>query len=553
VDPLEAFAALAPSRGANPWRGMRFTTFCTRIGVTLLPGQLAFCLVAYDGLEPRDLPEELRAVARQIFGPVDVIPKEARRVICIVAGARGGKSYVFGALRALHLALTVPLDSLAPGEEAFAVIISADPRQRAQCYGYARGAAEATPDIKRLIVGEPGTESFTIGRPDGRVTIESLPAKRGGGSGRGRSLVCAVLEECAFFQDADHVVNDEDVFKAVTPRVLPGGQTVLSSTPWAETGLLYDEFIANHPDPSCAAPHLTQAGHPHRAIAAHAPTLLLRDVKLTREIVDAESHRDPENAAREYGAQFLSVGTSSFFDAIKIAEAVDHELIRGAPSVSDPVAVVRSFGVDLGFVRDAATGVAVERDAEGYAALDWVEVIPSVERLKPSEVLARLAAKADEYEITDAVADQHYIETAREAFWGRPELPGAARISLTDLPGGQPGKAEVFKTARDILHEGNLRVPNDARLLQQLREVKKRPLPGGGMAIEMPRKPKGGHGDIVSGLVAAVWRLSKMSVPKPADKRTPDEQRNDRWARRAERMKRNEQQREWERGIGWDG
>jgi len=83
------------------------------------------------------------------------------------------------------------------------------------------------------------------------------------------------LNRRVWLTESHDVVNDVDIFQAAMPRVLPGGQTILSSTPWAEAGLLYDEFVANHPEP----------------------------VAFTREIVAAETARNPENAQRATGRQ----------------------------------------------------------------------------------------------------------------------------------------------------------------------------------------------------------------------------------------------------------
>jgi hypothetical protein len=50
-----------------------------------------------------------------------------------------------------------------------------------------------------------------------------------------------------------------------------------------------------------------------------------------------------------------------------------------------------------------------------------------------------------------------------------------------------------------------VRLPRHDRLLRQLREVTVRPLTGGGMSVSSPRSP-GGHGDLVSALVLALWQ-----------------------------------------------
>jgi hypothetical protein len=509
VDDLAAFAAYARATTptAKDWAGIKFTDFCAELRVKLEPGQLALCLVAFDGLEPRDLPPELREIGRRIFGPVEVIPPEARGVLVLVAGARGGKSYVVGALRILHLAVTVSLATLAPGESAYGLVISGDPRQRQQCFDYALGAAKSHPGLKAMIVGNAADddfagESFTLKRPDGEVTIESIPPKPRGGSGRGRSLVGALLEEAAFFQDEGQKVNDVDVFTAVNPRILPGGQTILSSTPWAELGLLFKEFVANHPDPSCAAPHLTQPGKPHRAIAAHAPTLLLRDIEFTRQIVASETARDPVNAQREYGAQFLPLGSLQFFDPVAIAKSVDHRLVLPAwPTQTEERLVI--VGGDLGFVRDAAGAVALERTKAGIRPLEELELKPTNgQRLKPSEVCAAFVELALRHGAEGIVADQHYAESLREALT-------EAGLVLFER---EQDKVTVFDAARIELAEGRLVLPNGP-VVEQFREVKKKPLPGGGMAIEQPRKPTGGHGDLASAYVCAIWWLTKQPLP----------------------------------------
>src|SRR5204863_19806 len=84
---------------------------------------------------------------------------------------------------------------------------------RRQGLRYALGAVKES-HLKSLLVAETA-DSLTLRRPDGRiVTIECLPATRGGSALRGRTLVGVVLDECAFFRDSDYTVNDADIFSA---------------------------------------------------------------------------------------------------------------------------------------------------------------------------------------------------------------------------------------------------------------------------------------------------------------------------------------------------
>lgn len=526
--------ALAPP--LRDWRGVSFVEFVREQEVKCTPGQLALALVAFDGFEPCELPERLRGIARELFGAVERFPEACRRVIALVIGGRAGKSYMFSALRALHVAVSLPLttntnggDGLAAGERAYSVIVAPEREQREQCFGYVLGAIAKHRDLTAMAVaagaklGHDGkldtsafanAESIELLRSDGfRVVVEAIPAKRGGGALRGRWHVFCALEEAAFFRDANNVVNDQDLFTAVAPRILPGGQLMLSSTPWVESGVLYEEFTANHPEPWRAAPHLKQPGNPHRAIAAHAPTLMLRSTPLTRAAVEAEEKRDPWNAKREFGAQFLGLGAVAFFDPRAIGECIDYALECGSPRSGEQQSIVLQ-GNDLGFSNDAATGVVVERDPNGYRMLAWKELFAAMEGLRPSEVLASLGDLASDYSVEEMVGDQHYVELAKEAFWAR----GMVWITV---PAGVAGKAEMFQAARMVLEERKARIPNDQRFLQQLREVRKRPLPGGGLAIEQPRRKTtqtgGGHGDLATAWVAAVWRLSKLQLPEAID------------------------------------
>lgn len=266
------------------------------LGIQLTRAQRVLALVAFDGLDPIQLDAADREMAETLFGPCDDVPPSARLTLAIVKGARIGGSYIFGGIYSLWRALTADLHTLAPGERATALIVAPDLRLARQVLRYALGAAENHPDIAELIEAKT-QDSFAIRRDDGQVvTIECLPATRAGSAVRGRSLMSAVLSEAAFFRDESAAVNDADVFRALSPRIMPGGMVVMESTPWVEAGQLYDEFTRNW-------------GEPRAAIAALCPTLVMRDDARTAMIVAAETERDPDNAEREFGASFIGGGS----------------------------------------------------------------------------------------------------------------------------------------------------------------------------------------------------------------------------------------------------
>lgn len=469
-----------------------FTKFVAKVlRVKLTIGQRVLCLVAYDGLEPKDLEGDEREVARRIFGDIDVIPPEARAVVVAVCGARAGKTYILGALRLLHLALTVPLTSLAPGEVASGLIVAPDLRLARQCLRYALGAAKATPAIAERVASE-SADGFVIRRENGQtVALEALPATRGGSALRGRSLVGAVLDEAAFFRDDDYAVNDTEIFKAVAPRVMPEGQVIIGSTPWAEgIGLLYDLFHANH-------------GEPKTAIAAHAPTTLLRDDARTRSMVERERERDPDNAAREFDAQFMSAGTGLFFDPTSLDAAVERNTVLPLVHLSSSVVAA---GADFAFKSDSSALVVARLELEGvYRVTDMLEQRPERGKpLVPSKVVAAFAEVVRRYGATSVVADRHSEEAIREHL-------ATHKLRLVAAPDGLAGKVETYTRVRALLLEGRVRLPESPRLLNQLKAITRKVTAGGSMTISSPRRG-GAHGDLVSALVLALASLPSVDV-----------------------------------------
>lgn len=465
---------------------MAFVDFCERVvGIRFTPAQRVLVLVAFDGVEPGDLTGTDRDLARQLFGDVDTIPALARAVLVAVCGARSGKSYVLGALYSLWRALTADLSGLAPGEVAVAVIVAPEVRTARQALRFALGAAKATPKIAQLVEAE-SNDSFTLRRPDGRpVSIEVLPATRGGSALRGRSLVSAVLDECAFFRDEGFVVNDAEVFRAVAPRVLAGGMVVLASTPWAEAGLLFDEYRKNW-------------AAPRTALVAHAPTLLMNPSKAAE--VARETERDPENARREFGAEFLPYGSGLFFDGHAIDRALNAgaEIRTCAPS-SGHVAI----GGDLGLVRDASGFVAVHA-GDFYDVAEILEMRPQRGApLKLSAVVPEGFGFAKRHGARRIFVDHHVLQPAQEY------VPDECVLEAVE--GGQDPKVERYTTVRNLLNEGRIRIPRAyTRLANQLREVLAKPMPGGGLQISLPRRA-GVHGDVGASFVIGVHAAALSS------------------------------------------
>lgn len=488
-----------------------YTDFCEQLGVHLEPGQYVAVRVAYDGVEPRYLPPDQREIARTLFGDVDVIPSSARRIVVAVCGARGGKTYVLAALRLLHLALTIDISMLAPGEVASGPLIAPDMDLATQALRYIQGAIASHPQLASMVVGKPdAAESIELQR-DGRIVELVVRSASGRGrTGRGRSLFGAAMEESGFFKDKDYAVNDEEIFKAITPRLLPGAQLVISSTPWAQLGLLFDLFVANHPNPSCAG--VAEAARCEgTALAIHATTLRLRDSAYIRQIVETERKRDPENAAREYDAQFVGADAEYFYDPLTLKRCIDDSIeIPFLPQPGDEVC----SGGDLGFAKNSSALVVSHRRGDKISVADIVENKPQEHAsLKPSAVVKGFADVITRHHGSCLMADAHYKETAVEHL-------GDAGLGFLDAP-KVPAIAHI--AARVAMREDRVRIPKHERLIKQLGEVMSRRGSGGTVTIILKQWRTGEHGDLAAAFALSLYQQAGERVQAPPPKQgTPE-------------------------------
>lgn len=493
-----------------------FVDFAESLGVEFEAGQRAACRVCFDGVEPRDLVGEEREWARKLFGDVEVIPPLARAIVAWVCGGRSGKSYLFG-LRGLHLALTVDLSILAPGEEAFVAIIAPSLELAEQTLRYAAGAARKDPHIRPLIQSDTAGQ-LLLRREDGAlVALRTFAASAGGVSGRGKSLVAVILDESCFFRDkSSGVVNDETIFNAASVRVVEGGQTLVASTPWVGRGLLHSLWKRNWSKPG-------------DALVAHAATRTMRTKPHILAIVERAERTDPDNAAIEFGADWGEAQAESFFSDDELAGAFAEPLVLGRTLRPGERS---SAGGDLAFSKNAAVLAVLHELAGGdvvLAALEQRKPEPG-KPLKPSKVCGDFASTAAEHRCVGVVADGHYRETLREHL-------DAADLVLLD----GPGTAEALIALRAAMREGQVHLTGD-RLRQQLASIKSRRTVGDRIQVVVPVAIDGRHCDEAVAVANAAWGLGRWGVAAEEEPTPPDAEalalaHYDRWAAERQRQR----------------
>ncbi len=165
---------------------------------------------------------------------------------------------------------------------------------------------------------------------------------------------------------------------------------------------------------------------------------------------------------------------------------------------------VVTAGMDAGFRSDSSALVIVHtRNSIRYVA-EILELRPEKGvPLKPSETVAKFAARLKAHGAGWVMADGHYQESITEHLVSA----GLVYVPAPNKP------VDAYMKSRALFRQGVVRLPNHARLLQQIHEVQGRPLPGGGMSVVHPRWKAGGHGDLCAALVLALFATGGEEVP----------------------------------------
>ncbi len=399
-----------------------------------------------------------------------------KRRIVLRVGRRGGKSSSLcrvAVAEVLHGDHKVPPGDV--GVFAFVSVKRADASERlrtiAEILDVLKVPHEQSGDEIRI----PGTNRlFRVYTANYRTSV-------------GMTLIGLVADEVARWRDDDTGANPAtEILRSMRPAMLTmrNAHEFLSSSPFSTIDAHHEAFERGNTDEQAVAWAPTWIAHPEQTEAR------------CREL-----EPDEPTFRREYGAEPMGAGLSSFLDARAIDAAI-HEYDR-AIAPGDML----TAGADFGFRRDSSALVTVRRRESLVVPLDIVEMRPDREPLKPSEVVKRFAESMKARQLRGVMADGHYRQSIMEHL----ETHDLAFIDApTDVP-------ETYVRFRVMLHQGNLRLPKHDRLIRDLKEVQSRPTAAGRLSILLPRRPGGGHADMVSALVLACWQRVGTEIPKVPD------------------------------------
>jgi hypothetical protein len=402
-------------------------------------------------------------------------PGEQVRESFVICGRRSGKSFV-SALIAVFLACFKNWQPyLAPGERGHIFIIAVDKAQAGIIRRYVGGLLHGSTILKRMIEKE---------------TIESIDLKNGVSisvktcsfrSLRGYTVLCAILEELAFWRSEDSATPDREVLAAIRPALstIPESLLIGISTPYGRSGVLWQQFKEN----------FGQVGRP---LIWKADSRRMNPI-LSESLIDKAIADDPETAKAEWLAEWRS-DLAAFLSG----EAIEACVIPGRfelPKITG--AQYYAFLDPSGGRSDSFTlGIAHLEKSEKVILDVLRERKPP---FQPQGVVAEFADVLKSYHAMSAVSDRYSSEWNVEAFMEHGITIKAAEQTASEL----------YLEFLPLIAGGQVELLDSKRLVSQLAGLERRTRAGG---KDMISHYPGGHDDCANAAAGACVLASQSKT-----------------------------------------
>ena len=410
-------------------------------------------------------------------------PEQPVKELWACVGRRGGKDSVASLIAAHISAFFSDQARLRPGERASVVCLATDRDQAKIIHGYIRSYFNHIDMLQMMLSNGDGTaSSFEL---DNGVDINILTSSFR--AVRGRAILAAILDECAFWRDDTSTNPDVEVYNALRPGLasLPGSILIGISSPYAKSGLLYkkyrDHFGKNSPN----------------VLVIKAPTRVLNPT-IDQAIIDDAMADDPAAARAEWMAEFRDD-----VQAFLTREAIEACVVPGRYELMPFGGHTYSAFIDAagGSGSDSMTGAIAHSEDGGRAILDVVrEWRPP---FSPEEVVAEFAATLKLYGVSRIEGDRWGGDWPSERF-----AVHGIRYEVADRT-----KSDIYRDFLPAMNSGRVELLDNARLVAQLAGLERRTARGGRDSID---HGPGQHDDVANACAGVIVGVAMLSRPRLA-------------------------------------
>lgn len=403
-------------------------------------------------------------------------PESAVSEFWAVVGRRSGKSRTAASVAVYEACFAGHERKLAPGETGIVAVVSASRWQAKAIHGYALGFLRSSPILAQMI-RKAGADEIALSNGNS-IEIRSGNFR----TARGRTLVCALFDETAYWRSEESANPDLETYRAILPALATtGGKLWAISSPYRKAGLLYQKH-ADHfgePDPDL--------------LVVQAPSIALNPT-LDPALIERARASDPEAAVAEWDGRFRD-DITGFVTREAVAAVVEGgvALRRARSGVT-----YHGFADPSGGSADSMT-LAIAHADDGRAVLDFIqEVRPP---FSPNHVVYDFALILRTYGVSTVRGDRYAGEWVAETF----RRHGIAYRSAAKT------RSELYLELLPMLNSGQVRLLDLPRLLDQLCALERHTSRSG---RDMVDHGPGGHDDVANAAAGALVAASPIAAER---------------------------------------
>jgi hypothetical protein len=210
-------------------------------------------------------------------------PQQRVKELWVISGRRSGKDSAASVPAAHAAAVFEPSDTVRGGERPLVMYLAAERDQAKTILSHTRDYYATIPPLKAMVTRETQWGFELRNMVDISITTSDYRAIRG------RTVLCAILDEVAFWRDDTSANPDIEVFRALRPALatLPDSMLIGITSAYRRTGLAYKrwEKYFGRDDP--------------RVLVIMAETRQLNPL-FDQRTIDDELKDDKESASAEY-------------------------------------------------------------------------------------------------------------------------------------------------------------------------------------------------------------------------------------------------------------
>jgi hypothetical protein len=417
VDALNDPALFAPFFTGDSWTGWH-TILKAAFALPMTDGETAF----------------FQSVAGDRLAPTDVV-----RELWLIAGRRAGKDSIASAVAAFAAATFNQQNKLRPGERAVVMCLAVDRDQARVILNYIRSYFTDIPLLAGMLTRETATGFELNNGIDIAIVTNNFR------SVRGRAVLLAVFDECAYWRDESSAAPDEELYKAIVPALasIPGSMIIGISSPYRKSGLLYKKYKKHF-------------GQPDDVLVIQAPTRALNPT-IPQELIDRELADDPAGADAEWMANFRN-DIGGWLEIALIEAAVDYGVTIRPPTHYTYTAAADPAG---GSGKDSFT-CAISHNDSGTAVLDCLlEIKPP---FNPIEAVTSIAGLLRSYELTEVTGDAYAADWVVSAF-----ANGGIVYKHSER-----NRSEIYRDAMPLFTSGRARILDNKKLISQFGSLERK-------------------------------------------------------------------------------